>query len=200
MAKKLEITPIEPRKITFGIKGISPLIQNGWSEKAVRMLRMTAAERKKVEKVKKNPEEEAHDATHFTENGDYGIPAGAIKKCFINAAHQDMGIPKTLLRKALFIKSGDKYGVIPMECREPVVREDFVRVGQGRTDLRYRPMFDNWSLRVTVELDKSLITVDDLLKIVTRAGFSVGLLEWRPERDGDYGRFEIDTSVQVEEE
>jgi hypothetical protein len=28
--------------------------------------------------------------------------------------------------------------------------------------------------------------------MIERAGFGVGIGEWRPEKDGDYGRFRVD--------
>ena len=82
-------------------------------------------------------------------------------------------------------------------CDDPVIREDIVRVGNGKTDLRYRPEFASWRINVIVEIDSDLLNEQDIVNLVNRAGFSVGIGEWRPEKGGEFGRFEIDTSEPI---
>jgi hypothetical protein len=80
---------------------------------------------------------------------------------------------------------------------EPEMREDAVRVGQGGGDLRYRPMFREWSAVLEVTYVTSMLTRDSMLSIVD-AGGSVGVGEWRPERSGDSGLYRIDPDKAVE--
>lgn len=197
----LQIKPIVPKTLSFWIKGTSPLIQHAWSEKGLRQLRMTAAERKKQPKVKREPEEEARNALYVTEDGQPGISMLAFKASLISAAHKDLGIEKTLVRKALFLPShAYSEGLIaPLDADDYTIREDIVRVGAGQTDLRYRPEFARWRVNVVVEVDYDLLNEKDIVSLVNRAGFSVGVGEWRPEKGGEYGRFEIDTSMPMEE-
>jgi hypothetical protein len=68
----------------------------------------------------------------------------------------------------------------------------------GKTDLRYRPEFRDWAVRITMTFDSEMLRVDDIMSLVNRAGFGAGIGEWRPEKGGDYGRFEIDESVPIE--
>ena len=196
MAVKLK--PIDIKNISFTIRGLSPLIQHKWSDKALRQIREKQAGKKTKTREARNPEEEAEAATYFTEGGEYGVPLEAIKKSIINAAHKDIGIEKTLVRKSLFIKSEDPNNILPMVCDDPILREDQVRVGMGSADLRYRPEFRNWAVRVDATVDAGNLTVEDLINLVNRAGFGVGLHEWRPEKGGEFGRFEVDTTEQVE--
>lgn len=72
------------------------------------------------------------------------------------------------------------------------MREDIVRIGQGSTDLRYRPEFRNWSMIIRMEFDSMSLTQNTILNLVQRAGFGVGLGERRPEKGGEYGRFQVD--------
>ena len=37
------------------------------------------------------------------------------------------------------------------------------------------------------------------MTLVDRAGFGVGIGDWRPQRDGDKGRFELDTEAGIKE-
>lgn len=194
----IEIKPISPVTLNLAIKGVSPLIMHAWSDKALKMLRMTAAERRKQPKVARDPETEAMNATYRTESGAFGIPILAFKASLISAAHKDFGIEKTLVRKSIFVDSDDPGGITPIESDEPIIREDIVRVGAGQTDIRYRCQFNNWSAAISVVLDEELLPVKHLANLVNRAGFSVGIMEWRPEKGGEFGRYEIDATQPLE--
>ena len=197
----LQLKPIVPKTISFWIRGTSPLIQHAWSEKGLRQMRMTAAERKKQPKVARDPDAEANAAMHKMEDGSPGFPMLAFKASLISAAHKDLGIEKTLVKKSLFLPSAyyEKGLTGRLEASEPVIREDIVRIGQNQTDLRYRPEFDQWRVNVIVQIDSDLLNEQDLINLTNRAGFSVGIGEWRPEKGGEYGRFEFDTSEVMRE-
>lgn len=195
----IELKPIAASNISFWIRGTSPLIMHAWSEKGLRMMRMTAQERKKVPKTDRDPEQEAADCCYRTDGGEIGIPLTAFKSSLISAAHKDFGLEKTLLRKALFIPTTDSNRVVPIVAGDYVVREDIVKVGANQTDIRYRPEFAVWRVNIVCEVDSSLLTAEDIVNLVNRAGFSVGIGEWRPEKGGEFGRFEVDNSEPVEQ-
>ena len=72
---------------------------------------------------------------------------------------------------------------------------------QQTMDLRYRPEFPEWSATLNIEYDDDNITSDAIASLLYRAGMSVGVGDWRPERNGDFGRFEIgDVAVDQFEE
>jgi hypothetical protein len=186
------VNEIKRVSMSFTIKGTSPLIPHQWDEKAKEMMRQKHAGKKTKERAVRDPEAEAKAATYFTADGKYGLPGLALKASIIGAAHKDIGIEKTLVRKALFLVSDDPNCILPIESDEPIIREDMVRVGMGAADLRYRPQFNNWSVQVTFEVDAELLTNKDVIALVNRAGFGVGICEWRPEKGGEFGRFKID--------
>lgn len=188
----VKLKPINTRQMRCVIKGTSPLIQHKWSEKALIMMREKGSGKKTKDREARNPEAESEAATYRDSSGNYAIPVLALKSAIISAAHKDIGIEKTLVRKALFIKSNPDM-MLPMQCSEPVTREDSVRVGQGSADLRYRPQFDDWSVEFTVEIDADLLQPSDVVNLIDRAGFGVGIGEWRPEKGGEYGRFQVET-------
>lgn len=193
----IRLKPIKRQRVSFTIRGLSPLIQHKWAEKALREIREKKGGKKTRDRTPTDPEAEFKAAAYHTEDGRYGIPLLAFKASLISAAHKDLGIEKTLVRKALFIPSEDAGGVLPMDVEDPIMREDCVRVGQGGTDLRYRPEFREWSVEIRAEIDADLLTVEDLITLVNRAGFGVGIGEWRPEKGGENGRFEVDASCDV---
>ena len=194
----ITLKPISKRRMTFGIRGTSPLIMHQWSEKAKREMRDKQQAGKKTKtRENRDPDAEAKAATYTTKDGSIGIPGMAFKSALVSAAHKDIGIEKTLVRKALFLVTDDPNKVLPIEGSEPTVREDMVRVGMGSADLRYRPEFIEWTCKVELEVDSELLQRDDVLALVDRAGFGVGICEWRPEKGGEFGRFEIDPDVPV---
>lgn len=188
------------KRITVGIKSASPMIQHQWSEKAKEMIRTKHAKKQKPgAKEKRDPKGECEAATYRTRDGGYGIPLLALKSSIVSAAHKDLGVEKTLVRKSVFLPDIVSDGILPIQCEEPVMREDSVRVGSG-ADLRYRPEFQYWSASITFEVDSELMTTGVLLALIERAGFGVGICEWRPEKGGEFGRFTINQSVPVTEE
>ena len=78
------------------------------------------------------------------------------------------------------------------------MREDVVKVGMGGTDLRYRPEFTEWATSIEVTYVKSMLTRESLLSLVEAGGMGVGIGEWRPEKKGDFGTFQIDPTRDVE--
>lgn len=196
----LKLAAIKRSVVHVRIIGRSPIIQHNWGKKAAEMMRLKHAGKKTKSREVRNPEEEMKEAMYVTEDGRPGIKAMALKTAIINAAHKDIGVEKTLVKKALFIICEDANGVIEMEADDPIMREDPVRVGQGQADLRYRPEFRNWSVETQWEVDTELLQVEDLVNLMDRAGFGVGIHEWRPERGGEFGRFEVDRVTPVHAE
>jgi len=205
MAKaKQELKQINRRIVTVRIIGISPLIQHKWAEKAKEMMRDKQQKGKKTRtRDLRHPEEEGKNAGYYTSDGKPGLLAVSIKAAVITAAHQDLGFAKTLIRKSLFIHPMGRDVVIPLEMPsgkgkvKQVIEEDMVRVGAGSADLRYRPYYYDWAATTQWEIDSDLLQVSDLLTLLDRAGFGVGIHEWRPENGGDFGRFKIDENFKV---
>ena len=63
-----------------------------------------------------------------------------------------------------------------------------VGIGRSKTD-RCRPMFEEWSCEATYHYDPTVIEEEQILMILELAGNQVGLLDWRPEKGGIFGRF-----------
>lgn len=190
-ASVIQLKPMFIERRQFTIESLSPLIQHAWSQKALQQMRDKHAGKKTKNRDVRDPNAEFQEAMYRTRDGQYGIPAVNLKSAIVCAAHKDLGVEKTLVRKGLFICAAPEDPILPMRCAEPVMREDCVRVGVGSTDLRYRPQFDWWELDFIVEFDAELLTDGVIASLIDRAGFGVGLHEWRPERSGEFGRFRV---------
>lgn len=51
---------------------------------------------------------------------------------------------------------------------------------------------------MVLQFEPSMVRIEDLLSLIDRAGLSVGIGEWRPEKGGEYGRFKIDAKTSVD--
>ena len=197
----ITLKPIVSRRIRFGIKGISPLIQHRFSEKAKRQMAEKHAGKRTKNREIRDPNAEFEEAAYRMPDGSPAISLMAFKNSIISVAHKDIGIEKTLVRKAVFVvgtHSEFDGPVTAMVADDPTMRTDPVKVGMS-TDLRYRPMFEEWKVQITMDLRTDLITPEDLANLVNHAGFSVGIGDWRPEKGGEFGRFELDRDVPMEE-
>lgn len=127
------------------------------------------------------------------EGAKFGFPANSFKIAGNSAAYR-MGWVKNqmALRGAYFITS--EFGELAeIKGDAPMLREDTVRVGMGSSDLRYRPIFENWYCDLTLTIDKGYgMTLDDIVNVVNAGGSGVGIGEWRPEKDGIFGRYHVE--------
>ena len=71
-------------------------------------------------------------------------------------------------------------------------------VVQRNRILRTRAKFDEWSCTFAVEADDELVDKDQLEAWLDIGGRRIGLGDWRPEKSGNYGRFET-VSVKATE-
>lgn len=216
MAKKeeqiVEIKPLDIRTVDVKIVGDTPLIVHAWSEKAKRMMleAQTKATKTKAKEVRDpyddfiqslywlegKPEKSTPDAFEkAVKNGaKWGFPVGAIKQSGNSAAYR-MGWVKNQmgLRGAYFLNTqwGD---MAEIKGSIPEMREDMVRIGMGSADLRYRGEFKDWYMEMTLEFNASGdMTLEQILNVINAGGYTVGLGEWRPEKDGSFGKFHIET-------
>lgn len=184
----LKALSIERLPVT--VQGISPLIMHKWSEKAIKM--MLDKQMKKAVKGRetKNPKEDVEACIYRDSDGDVCIPTNMFKQAIVSAVRNVEGLTMTIVRGALFV-IGDKDGNTKLKYSDMVSRQDMVRVGMGSADIRFRPEFRNWETSFMVDFNPQVISAEQIINLINLAGFSVGICEWRPEKNGDFGRFQV---------
>lgn len=196
----IAIDRIAAETLKIPIMGTTPLIMHRFSEKAKRQM-LDATQGRKSPKAPKDPEADYESAFYRTGNGRYGFPVVAFKAATVGAARfYGKDVTMTALRQSMFLRgepSDDGMAVTEI-FGEPEMREDVVRVGQGGTDLRYRPMFRDWRAVLIVSYVTSMLTRGSLLSLIDAGGMGVGVGEWRPEKKGDFGCYRIDPDQDVE--
>ena len=75
----------------------------------------------------------------------------------------------------------------------PEMREDMVRIGMGTADIRYRGEFKNWSTVLTIRYNPMAMSMAQIINLFNIGGFSNGVGEWRPSKDGAFGTFHVAT-------
>ncbi len=194
MAKKenAELKQMDIRQVVIGIKGLTPLIMHRWSEKAKKDM-LDKQMGKTAPKEKKNPEEQYESAKYVMDDGRLGFPADAFKKAMVRGAKQ-LGLTMTDMRTGFFVhgeyseKEDRELVAIEGACS---MREDTVRLSGGTSDIRYRPQVTSWTAKLQVSYNANITTLDYIVNMISAAGYGVGIGDWRPERDGIFGRFEI---------
>lgn len=191
-AATLEIPPIDIRTYHVTIVGDSPLIMHAWSDKAKKEMLDKQMGKARAKKEPKDPQRDYEEAFYRLPDGRPGFPSIAFKAATVSAARQVEGLTMTFLRGAFHI-AGE---LTPIEG-DARMREDTVRVGMGTADLRYRPEFPTWAATLQVRLNARAMTLEQLIHLINQAGFSVGVGEWRPEKDGAYGMFHVEGVEEV---
>jgi len=201
-APAIEISRIDTERMLVPIIGISPLITHKFSEKAKKQM-LDAMQGRKNPKAPKDPEAEYIAAAYRLDDGGYAAPAIAFKSATVSAARFfGKDVTMVSLRQTLFfsgeMSKTEGQMMVRIEGGEPTMREDVVRVGNGGTDLRYRPFFGEWSATLDVTFVKSMLTRESVLSLIEAGGLGVGVGEWRPEKRGDMGTYRIDETRSVE--
>ena len=199
-APAIEISRIDTERLLVPIIGMTPLITHKFSEKAKKQM-LDAMQGRKNPKAPKDPEAEYLAAAYRLDDGGYGAPAIAFKSATVAAARFfGKDVTMVSLRQTLFFSGEMSKTEGQMMVRiegEPEMREDVVRVGNGGTDLRYRPYFEEWGAVLDVTFVKSMLTRESVLSLIEAGGLGVGVGEWRPEKKGDMGTFRIDETREV---
>lgn len=199
----IKINDLARETLLVPIVGITPLIVHRFSEKAKRQM-LDAMQGVKRQKTLRDPEADYQESFYrYDDDGieKFGFPSVGFKSATISAARlYDKSVTMTSLRQALFfggVMGKDGQLLTPI-IGEPVMREDVVRLSMSSTDLRYRPMFPEWKAVLEVTYVSTVLSRQSALSLIDAGGLTVGVGEWRPEKKGEFGSFQIDQSQQVQ--
>lgn len=158
---------------------------------ALLMHRYPLEEVKGIEKMTKEEQAEI-SAYRMPEKRDLFIPAVALQRCLINAAIYSKGKGRASLQKpvaACVMVSPEYLDLHQTEYTidsRPIVNPST----KGRI-VRHRPRLDEWEVECIVEYDPELVSASEMRTIFDDAGSRVGLLDFRPEKKGPFGRFMV---------
>lgn len=186
----ITLPALNVKAVQLTVIGDSPLIVHAWSRKAKEQILAKQMKKAGGKKEAKDPEKDYSECFYYTPDGAYGFPAVGFKSAMVGACRFLDGIPMTVARGALHVERE----TVPV-TGEPRPREDMVRVGMGTADIRYRPEFPEWSADLIVRYNADVLSAEQVTNLLNLAGFSIGIGEWRPERNGQFGRFHVATEA-----
>ncbi len=120
------------------------------------------------------------------------VPGLAVQRALVSAATFSKGKGRGSLQKvvaACVVVAPER---IPLGVDTFAIdsRPVVVPATRGRV-MRHRPRLDNWQLSFEVEFDPNMLTEKQLRQVINDTGSRVGLLDFRPERKGPFGRFSV---------
>ena len=186
----IDVPAIDIRTIEISVIGDSPLIVHRWSEKAKAMIAAKQQKRAATAKEARDPQADFEQSLYRMPDSEaYAIPAVAFKGAMV-AACRYASMKMTEARGAFHV-IGE---MVPIIGPAPTMREDMVRVGMGVADIRYRGQFDPWAVNLSIAYNSAVVSPAQLVNLLNLAGFGVGVGEWRPEKDGSFGRFRVESA------
>ena len=188
----VELKKLRLQSIQVGLIGTSPLIMHRWSTKAREEMLHKQMKKAKTAKMAKDPQRDFEESIYTDAQGAPAFPSVAFKSAAVDAAAA-MDLVKTNLRQSFHIE-GD---LVPILGDEPTPREDMVRIGMGTADIRHRAQFTKWGTVLSITLNVDMLSIEQLIALFDAAGFGIGVGEWRPQRDGQFGRFKVASEAQT---
>jgi len=208
----IEVPILKLGQLTVELVGDSSLIVHRWSEKAKKEMLDKQMMKAKGPKEPKDPWGDYISAAYWLDpaqpvaqgkptsqksafahvtkadvaKATFGFPSIAFKSAAVDACTTTgKDIPKTLARMAFHVL-GEFVEIIG----HPEMREDMVRIGMGTADLRYRPEFKEWGVKLNVKYNVNVLSVEQIINLINLGGL-VGIGENRPQKDGSHGMYHV---------
>jgi hypothetical protein len=205
-AELVTLKPIRIKRVEIKVAGDTSLIVHKWSQKAIRMILDKQMKKASGGRDVRDPEQEFANTLYFIKGEPEELTPETLKKAVGSGAQ--FGFPSTGFKQSAVsagYRSGmtkDKVSVmghfhidgdfVPLKG-VPVMRTDMVRLGGmgSPADIRFRAEFREWSAIIPVRYNEAAISAEQLVNLFNVAGFSVGVGEWRPEKNGNHGMFHV---------
>lgn len=201
MAKKVDAAEIErvaikQQTITFHVLGRTPLVYNAMSAKSKEALLFPARKKTSAEKatsLKHNPIVEFRNSTYRRKQDQEGptrllAPATWFKAAMADAATKIEGATKSGIKQLTYVEGDyiDLYGV-PQLLMSVVRSADMNRT----PDVRTRAIVPQWYCQVRVSFITPQLSASAVAQLFAGAGLINAVGDWRVQKGGAYGQFEI---------
>ncbi len=209
---KIDIIPLNENTIIVPIMKLNdePLVILRLSEKAKDdIMEGETKEKKKVKKKEHKPrnyEKEFQDASYrIAKKGWHGINCMGFKNGALRIA-KILGFHMVDFKRLFYIVPDgydyiDNTPLVKIISKPPIMHTGPVRLKNGSTSIRARPMYNNWSALLTIKFDADFLEVNDMVNLFQRVGAQNGIGEGRiGSKSGSgmgWGSFMIDQSKKI---
>lgn len=182
-------------RIDITIEGTTPMICNRFTDAAAESA-SSGTRSSSAATDRGTPQEIAISKLYPGLDGKPMIPQPNLLRCLIEGGrfHKVGKSQVTTAKSSMLFSCVDIEGAeVPIIHKQPwKVDTRAVRIpSTGGRILAHRPMFDDWRLEFTMDLDISIMSARLMRQIVDDAGKRVGLGDFRPATKGPYGRFVV---------
>lgn len=186
--------------IEADLAGIEPgMLFNPFNAEArEQLLSSMNPEKAKLSRGKKDPEAEYE--TRLAALSIPGVPGClamnvlAFKQAMTRGAKSVDKVPMTLLRSSVFVEPDSMLDGVPAAHikGDPVRDTRAARNTNGSMDIRTRVLLPRWTYTLRFTLDTSALSVERALTCLVNAGVGTGVGDYRPERNGLFGRWDVE--------
>src|SRR3990167_9330720 len=181
------------KTITVEIRGITPLLIHRFGEDSEQK-----GNTRRVEIKRAGPREEATKNAYIAKDGTFYFSAASIPGTMKNAGsnHKSVGSRKSLRYVVPAAVSMMVDGVTilngkgPAKAFEVDSRPVTIPATKGRI-MRQRPRFEQWGAAFELCVDDNLLSPEMAHTLLSEAGQSIGIGDFRPEKRGPFGRFHV---------
>lgn len=190
--------------------GNAPLIVHAFPEKARKAMIDKQMKNAKGGRDARDPYAEVEASRYVLPDGRDGFPAVGFKAAAVTACTSLADVTKVAARQAFRVEGMQmnaagaiesavvRTALVPLVAHAPVIREDVCRLsGPSRSaEMRYRPEYSVWGVELDIVLNPQVVSIGQLASMFQAAGHGVGIGDYRPERDGDCGTFDVVSSKE----
>lgn len=205
------IPELDTITVDIWVRGTSELIENKWASKAVQQMTDKQTGEASAGKESKNPDENFLDSLYILkmgkivgkfadgertadghpdvriEGGKFGFPSVGFKSSMVDACTSlKKSITKIQARQSFHV-----LGELTEIFGAPRMRQDMVRLNGKTADIRFRGAFPEWCAKLRINYNRRALSASQLTNLLNVAGYAVGIGEFRPSKNGPYGRFEV---------
>jgi len=147
---------------------------------------------KEQKQKEETPKQQAEKSLYVTDKGKLYQPSTHILGALVDAGKSQQVVGK---KKATYSKIvGYAVQIEPYEIEHKKQQWEVFSclavINRGRV-LIHRPMLKNWELEFEVIFDEEQIPATILKEIFDRAGRFSGIGDWRPNKKGRFGKFQV---------
>ena len=143
-----------------------------------------------IEKLSK--EDQAEHSAYRSRDGELHIPGVNLQRALVAGGVYSKGKGRASLQKTVAATALVTPEVLTLGTKEYDIDSRRVVIkATGGAIVRHRPRIDDWGISFNLTFDPLLITEEQLEKVVMDTGMLVGLMDFRPEKKGPFGRFAI---------
>jgi len=190
---------IRKRWLDVTVQGITPFLSHRFSPEAIEEMEGKKEKRAKGTRKAKDPKALYLQSLYpvpGAANSVYGIPAVAFKQSMVRACRHKADRSMAEMKGIIFVEGY----ILPIRDSKPEMDSRIARI-RGTADLRHRGVFRGpWKVDLSIRIIADTVSPEEVLELLALAGELVGVGDYRPEKAGEFGRFEIIGSPELREE